>query len=113
MNYTEIQDLCTLRKVTVSDIICRIGMTYQGFRDSLDRQSISASKLQLLCKELSISPNTFFGWEKISPVAYIDSNVQNGNNNVQHIMTTVDVLQKQLEVKDAQIAELLQIIKSR
>ena len=113
MNYTEVMDLCQRRKVTVNDISRHIGMSYQGFRTSLDTGKMSADKITLLCKELKISPNTFFGWEKIDPVTYIDSNVQNGNNNVQHIMNTVDVLQKQLEVKDTQIAELLQIIKSR
>ena len=120
MVYSEIMDLCQRRKITVNDISCRIGMTYQGFRTSLDTGKMSADKIALLCKELGITPNTFFGWEKINPVTYVDSNVQNGNNNVQNIMSTVDVLRDQLAAKDAQlaakdqqIAELFALLRSK
>ena len=120
MNYSEIQDLCERRKTTVSDISCRIGMSYTGFKNSLETGKMNANKVVLLCKELGITPNTFFGWEKIDPVTYVDSNVQNGNNNVQYIMSTVDVLRDQLAakdsqiaVKDHQIAELFTLLKSK
>lgn len=120
MTYSEIQDLCERRKITVSDISCRIGMSYTGFKTSLETGKMNANKVVLLCKELGITPNTFFGWEKINPVTYVDSNVQNGNNNVQNIMSTVDVLRDQLAAKDAQlaakdqqIAELFALLRSK
>ena len=120
MVYSEIKDLCDLRRIQINDITCRIGMSYQGLKTSLDTGKLASDKVVLLCKELGITPNTFFGWEKVDPVTYIDSNVQNGNNNVQNIMTTVDVLRDQLAAKDAQIAvkdqqiaELFALLKAR
>lgn len=120
MNYSEVKDLCDLRRYQVSDISRHIGMTYQGLKTSLDNGKLPSDKVVLLCKELGITPNTFFGWERIDPVTYIDSNVQNGNNNVQYIMSTVDVLRDQLAAKDAQIAvkdhqiaELFTLLKSK
>lgn len=113
MVYSEIQDLCQRRKTTVSDISCRIGMTYQGFKTSLETGKMSADKITLLCQALGITPNTFFGWEKIDPVTYIDSNIQNGNNNIMNLQSTIDVLKKQLTVKDEQIKDLLQLLKQK
>ena len=112
MTYTEVQDLCERRKVTILDISTRIGMSYTGFKNSMETGKMSASKVALLCKELGITPNTFFGWEKIDPVTYIDSNVQNGHHNTQNI-EAVSILKQQLAVKDDQIKELLQLLKQK
>lgn len=87
-------------------------MTYQGFKTSLDTGKMSYDKIGLLCKELGITPNTFFGWEKMYPMTYIDSHVQNGNNNTQ-VVQVMDALRDQLAVKDKQIERLLQIISEK
>lgn len=112
MNYVEIKDLCERRKITVNDITCRIGMSYTGFKTSLETGKMSYDMIGKLCKELGITPNTFFGWEKIDPVTYIDSNIQNGNNNTQ-VVQVMDALRDQLAVKDKQIERLLQIISEK
>lgn len=112
MVYSEVLELCQRRKKRVNDVSCHIGMTYPAFKSALEKNKLPSNCVVLLCKELGITPNTFFGWEKIDPVTYIDSNIQNGNNNTQ-VVQVMDALRDQLAVKDKQIERLLQIISER
>ena len=112
MVYSEIQDLCELRRFRISDIYRHLGMTYQGLKTSLDNGKLASDKVVLLCQKLSITPNEFFGWDKLNKNTYVNSNVQNGNFNTQN-NATIDVLKQQLSVKDDQIKELLQLLKQK
>ena len=93
MNYNDFKKLCDSSKVQVSDITCRIGMTYQGLKAGLNSGKLGSDKVLAICKELQISPNAFFGWEPI-------------NRDAIAAASAIEALQQQLAVKDHQIAEL-------
>lgn len=103
MVYSEIQDLCNLRKITVKELCSSIGMSYQGLKTSLETNKLSSDKVLLLCKSLLITPNDFFGWS----ASYSAQQIQTGCvGNSQYIDTrAVDLLQEQLSIKDKQLTE--------
>lgn len=107
MVYSEIQDLCAVRKMTVNELASLIGMTYQGLKASLNNQKMGMDKVDALCKVLRITPNEFFGWKDVVPTTYNATQV--GMLNNQNI-GGIELLQKQLEVKDEQIKQLLNLL---
>ena len=94
MNYNEFKKHCDQRNLLVSDIIGHIHMTYQGLKTGLDTGKLSSDKALAICRLLRISPNAFFGWEPI----VLESE--------KPAISAIEALQKQLAVKDKQIAEL-------
>ena len=115
MVYSEIYDLCSDKKKSVKELCAQIGMTYQGFKTSLDTNKLDADKIELLCRVLEITPNKFFGWKE----SVKKQQIQNGGvGNTQHMDSyAVELLQSQLNIKDeqikekdAQIAQLLKLI---
>ena len=75
-------------------------MTYQGLKAGLNSGKIGSDKVAALCKALGITPNTFFGWEKIAPV----TSIEDANPFAQQ---TIDMLREQIRVKDEQINSLI------
>lgn len=107
MNYSDLQTLCSKRKLQIKDVVNAMGMSYTGLRDSLNNSSLPIKKLIPLCRLLNISPNEFLDWEGVC-ATYNNSNVQNGDsNNMQIIQGNIDTLKEQLSVKDEQIKQLL------
>ena len=103
MVYSEIQDLCNFRKITVKEVCSNIGMTYQGFKTSLDTNKLSSDKIVLLCKVLDISPNDFLGWKSVGTAQQIQTGCV---GNAQYMDTrAVELLQQQLSIKDKQLCE--------
>lgn len=100
MNYSDFKELCDARKFQVNDICCHIGMTYHGLKQGLTSGKIGSDKVVALCKVLGITPNNFFGWEKIAPVT------APGETNP-YAQQTIDVLREQIRIKDEQIAHLI------
>ena len=113
MIYSEFYELCQKRRKTVGDISRHIGMTYQGLKTSLDNGKMAADKIEKLCRVLAITPNAFFGWEKVGQATYIDSNVQNGDHNIQFVSAAMETLKEQLAIKDRQILELISLLDRR
>ena len=103
MNYTELKDLCEERKILIKDILKEVGMSNPGLKDALDKETLPVRKLALLCRVLQMSPNEFLHWKESAPQNY--SATQVGLQNNQNVGTIgIELLQKQLEEKDRQLA---------
>lgn len=103
MVYSEIQDLCNLRKITIKELCSTIGMSYQGLKTSLETNKLSSDKIVLLCKSLLITPNDFFDWKLNTSAQQIQTGCV---GNAQYMDTrAVDLLQEQLSIKDKQLCE--------
>lgn len=111
MNYSELKKLCDSRRVQVSDICCRIDMTYQGLKSGLNSGKIGSDKVLALCKALQVSPNAFYGWEMIQPITACDAQACTDSFNNRVVQEGMDVLREQLAIKDKQIAELHELLK--
>ena len=103
MIYSEVYDLCLTKKIPIKELCVKIGMTYQGFKTSLETNKLDADKIELLCHALEITPNRFFGWKETVK----KQQIQNGGiGNTQHMDScAVELLQSQLKIKDEQIRE--------
>ena len=103
MNYKQFKELCDARKFQVNDICSHIEMTYQGLKAGLNSGKLGGDKVVELCKVMGITPNSFFGWEKIAPVT--------PNEDVNPFaQQTIDMLREQIRVKDEHIDALIKAI---
>ena len=106
MVYTELQSLCEKRNLQIKEVCLAIGMTYTGLRDALNRKTLPIKKILPLCELLKISPNELLDWKEYIPTY---NATQYGMLNNQNI-GGIELLQKQLEVKDEQISQLLNLL---
>ncbi|MBQ7210788.1 MAG: hypothetical protein IJS05_07840 [Paludibacteraceae bacterium] len=112
MNYNEIKSLIKKKGLDVKFILNEVGMSYDGFRLSIEKQTIESRKLLILCNLLGISPNDFFDFVP-SDVTIVNNQTGGIGNCQTNINSSIEALEHQLEVKDIQIKELLEIIKSK
>ena len=109
LTYSELQDLCLLKKISIAALTKKIGLTYQGLRSALDRQSLGVKYVAAICNTLQISPNQFFRLPE-NPIQIGNQVEQNGLVNMQQIQDGMDILRDQLAVKDRQIEILLNLL---
>lgn len=106
MNYKQFKELCDARKFQVNDICCHIEMSYQGLKAGLNSGKLGSDKVAALCKVIGISPNVFFGWEKVEPMS------PTGDINP-FAQQTIDMLREQIAIKDEQISNLIKVAVSK
>lgn len=108
MTYSELSDLCYTRKKSLTSVAECANMTLRGFREGMNKQTLSIKAVLPICRELGISPNDFFGCN--DNVATYNTN-QVGVVNSQNIGAAgIEILQQQLAIKDEQIMHLLQLL---
>lgn len=109
MTYSELQDLCYQRKISLTSVAESAGMTLRGFRDGMNKRTLGIKALEAVCNKMNISPNEFLGWEIKQPTY---NTTQVGVMNNQQIGAAgIEILQQQLITKDDQIKELNDQIK--
>lgn len=108
LTYSELQDICLAQKITMSEFVNAIGITYQGLKSALDRQSLGVKYVINICNLLHITPNQFF---------HLENNITNNNGYIHGLLNTqnvgiagIDVLKEQLTKKDEQIDKLLTLL---
>lgn len=107
MTYSELSDICDAKRILLKNVAENSGLTYDGLRNGMNKQSLGMTKVLKICEYVGITPNQFFG---------VDSNqtvnaTQLGLSNTQNIGSSgIEILQQQLAVKDAQIDRLLSIL---
>jgi len=92
-----------------------IDITVDGFGRAVKNDTLSSKYIRRMCAILSITPNFFFGYPEVGNIgagAIVAQNVV-GNNLQQNAAEAIPVLQQQLLIKDKQISDLLEILKSR
>lgn len=108
MTYSELSDICDAKRILLKNVAENSGLTYDGLRNGMNKQSLGMTKVLKICECVGITPNQFFG---------VDSNqtinaTQLGISNTQNIgAVSVELLQQQLSVKDEQINHLLELLK--
>lgn len=108
LTYSEILDLCADKKITFASLAKGSGMTPHGLKYALQDKTVKGEVISTLCKILNITPNHFFNWDA-DPTTY--NTTQVGVMNNQSIGAAgIEILQQQLQTKDEQIKQLLQLL---
>ena len=108
MTYSELQDLCYEKKISLTSVAECANMTLRGFRVGMLNRTLQIKAIEAVCKKLNITPNQFFGWEDKSGTF---TTTQVGVMNSQNIGSSgVEILQQQLSIKDEQIDKLLALL---
>lgn len=108
MSYSELSDFCFDNGIEIKSLCQKIGITPQGLAKGMKLQSLGMLTIKALCDEIKVSPNRFFGYESSSSHFNIN---QAGVMNSQNIgFAGIELLQQQLQTKDEQIKQLLQLL---
>lgn len=103
LTYNELSDICDQKRILLKNVAESSGLTYDGLRNGMIKQSLGMTKVLKICECVGITPNQFFGIEDQQTI----NATQYGLSNSQNIGTTgIDILQQQLAVKDEQIKQL-------
>lgn len=107
MTYSELSDICEQRRILLKNVAENSGLTYDGLRNGMNKQSLGMTKIMKICEYVGITPNQFFGYETSNTI----NATQYGISNSQNIGAMgVEILQQQLATKDEQIKQLLQLL---
>ena len=108
LTYNELSDICDAKRILLKNVAESSGLTYDGLRNGMVKQSLGMTKVLRICQAIGITPNQFFGWgdEKST---YSTNQVGVVNNQNIGAMG-VEILQQQLATKDEQIKQLLQLL---
>lgn len=108
LTYNELSDICDAKRILLKNVAESSGLTYDGLRNGMIKQSLGMTKVLRICQAIGITPNQFFGWD-YEKSTYNNSLVGVVNN--QNISTSnIELLHQQLAVKDEQIKQLLQLL---
>lgn len=108
MTYSELQDLCYEKRISLTSVAESANMTLRGFRVGMINRTLQIKAIEAVCNRLNITPNQFLGWKEDSSTYQTN---QLGVVNNQNIGTSgVEILQQQLAVKDEQIKQLLNLL---
>ena len=108
MTYSELSDICDAKRILLKNVAESSGLTYDGLRNGMIKQSLGMTKVLRICEAVGITPNQFFGWNE-EKATYNTSQVGMVNNQNIGAMG-VEILQQQLAVKDEQIKQLHQLL---
>lgn len=108
MTYSELSDICDAKRILLKNVAESSGLTYDGLRNGMIKQSLGMTKVLRICEAVGITPNQFFGWNE-EKATYNTSQVGMVNNQNIGAMG-VEILQQQLATKDEQIKQLLQLL---
>ena len=121
MTYSELTDLLERKKIALKAFPAMIDMTYQGFKGSIENQTLSYHKIIKCCELLNISPNEFMSWKDNQPTTY-SLQQTGGTSNIQSVGTIeqcnkqLDIIQEltnQLKNKEEQINRLLSLLENK
>lgn len=108
MTYSELQDLCYKKRISMTSVADCANMTLRGFRVGMMNRTLQIKVVDSVCKMLGITPNDFFGWD--NDISTYNTNMV-GDNHHNNIGTAgIEILQQQLATKDEQIKQLLQLL---
>lgn len=108
MNFNKIKILAKEKKITLSDIASKIGMTQEGFSRSLSDENLKVTSLEKIAEILKVDVREFFGENNIEKA--INQVQIGGNGNSQYI--AIGECEKEVERLKIEIATLHQVIKN-
>lgn len=107
MNYNELTFLAKEKKITLTALAEKIGLTRQGLQSTIEKGTFPINKVVPLCQILDITPNELLGWETTTAGNYA---AHIGGSNTQNSNETIQAFSEQLKEKDKQIDRLLKIV---
>lgn len=108
LTYSEIVDLCAEKRITFASLAKGAGMTPHGLKYAIQKKTLQGGVIFTICSILNITPNQFFNWDTDSATY---NTTQVGVMNNQSIGAAgIEILQQQLQTKDEQIKQLLQLL---
>jgi len=115
MNYNEIKELASSKRISIKELTERIGYTRQGLQNALDSETIELRKLKLLCEVLRVSPSLFFDNGTFGVIMTNGGHTQVGNGNKISIESKdreIELLKQRLSDKD-EIIRLLRDVNNK
>lgn len=116
MDYNDLRILMNQKRLVLKNVCQQMGITSNGFKKAIERQTLPEKNIRILCGLLDISPNEFFVWDDPSAnVGVYASNISgvNTQNSNEAILALEKELKEQhgiIKEKDKQINKLLAII---
>lgn len=98
--------------VSLSEVARRLGVSQQNLSSLLSSDNIKTGTLEKVAEILGKSPAYFYTGEN-SGTAVVGTANQSTVIGKQESLTAVRVLERQLEIKDAQIDKLIDIIRTQ
>ena len=108
MTYNELTFVAKSKNIMIKDLAERIGMTSNGLKRAVEKQTLTINKVLPLCQILGISPNELLGWPSHESGGNYAAHI--GGDNTQNSNEAIEALKDQLKEKDRQIDRLLKII---
>lgn len=110
MNYNNLKEICRVNKISIQMVASETGVTLDGLRKGLERESLAIRFVVPLCKALCITPNQFFNMDDAAK----SYQTQNGGfGNTQIMSSNANTLADQLREKDKQIQRLLDLLEKK
>lgn len=109
LTYSELSDICDAKRILLKNVAESSGLTYDGLRNGMIKQSLGMIKVLRICEAVGISPNQFFGWNEEK--ATYNTNQVGMVNNQNIGAAGIEILQQQLAIKDEQIKQLFELLK--
>lgn len=104
MNYNDLKKLIDAKNIDVYSLSNEIGMSYDGFRLSIKKETIQLQKLKLLCEILKINPMQFF--DNMEGMV-IDNGTSKINNTERKLIESKD---REIEMLKQRISDKNEII---
>lgn len=111
MDYNDLMIIAKKKDILQKDLCESLKLTPSGFKRGVEKGTIQKNKIQVLCQQLEITPNEFFGWphqEEVSGNGNYASHIS--GVNTQNSNEAIKALNNQLKEKDKQIDRLMTII---
>ena len=106
-----LQDLTTM---SFTDIANRIGVSPQSMYQFFEAKDVRSGLIEKLCEVLDVDLYTLYGMERPSSIVNNGGDVVNGhnvsNNHSEMNQQVLDILERQLNVKDEQISGLINLL---
>ncbi len=113
MDYNQLKEIASSKKIEVKEIANELEMTPNGFRESIKNETIPLRKLKLLCTLLKLNPMLFFdvvSGTYINNVGNGHTQVGNGNKiQIENKDREIEMLKQRLADKD----EIIKLLRER
>ena len=110
LTYNQLVSHCEKKRILIKDIAEHLSMTPNGFKSSIEKQTLPISKVKLLCEFTGISVEDFFGVSATEPSS-IQTAVGIANTNNSDLV--IQTLREELHQKNEQINSLLRLIQKQ
>lgn len=100
-------------KISVSEVARRMGVAQQNLASCLNAKDVKSGVIEDIAAAVGTSPSFFYSSGDVTNSAVANNSPHATVTNKTEGLTAVRVLERQLEIKDAQIDKLIDIIRTQ